>query len=383
MQVGAAQRRITVRSRTMIVAVVITTAVGAVAGSTAVSAAGFTCSNGPSYDVRSGDSWYGIADRVAVSVRSLVAANDTTISSVLTPGDRICLPDGADLAGACGSTYTVRSGDSWAAIGGRAGSTALAAAQANGVGLDALIHQGDVVCLPAGTSISGAGGSSSSSASSGATASSRSYTVARGDSWAAIASRAGVTMRSLLTVNGASSRDLLLPGDVLRLPEGASLASASSVRLQAAPTQGPCGYLDTWGAARSGGRSHQGTDIFPRAGNYVYAVVDGRLTDRVWDGAGRNAGNVWMLTGPDGTRYFYAHLADFAPDLQVGTKVRAGQIIGWVGTTGNASSPHLHFEIRPGGGGPVNPYPILRAQGGCNSGRPYTQPSGWVPDRIG
>lgn len=381
MQVGPRQRRVTVWSRTTVVAVAVAAAVGAAAGSRTVSAAGFTCSSGPSYSVRPGDSWYGVADRVDVSVRSLVEANDTTISSVLTPGDRICLPDGADLAGACRSTYTVRSGDSWAAIGGRAGSTALAAAQANGVGLDAVIHPGDVVCLPAGASVGSDGGSSVSPGSTRSSTSS--YTVVRGDSWAAIASRVGVSMRSLLAVNGADSRDLLLPGDVLGLPDGALFASATSVRLQAAPTQGPCGYLDTWGAARSRGRRHQGTDIFAGSGNYVYAVVDGRLTGRVWDGAGHNAGNAWTLTGADDTRYFYAHLADFAPGLRVRTMVRAGQIIGWVGTTGNASSPHLHFEIRPGGGGAVNPYPILRAQGGCNSGVPYTQPGGWVPDRIG
>ena len=187
-------------------------------------------------------------------------------------------------------------------------------------------------------------------------------------------------MRSLLAVNSAGSADGLMPGDVVALPEGADVPAAASVRLEAAPTQGPCGYADTWGAPRSGGRSHAGTDIFSRSGAYVYAVVDGRLTDRVWNGAGRNAGNAWTLTGPDGTRYFYAHLTDFAPEVGVGSYVEAGQIIGWLGGTGNASSPHLHFEIRPGGGAAVNPYGILRAQGGCNQGRPYTQPGGWVPD---
>jgi murein DD-endopeptidase MepM/ murein hydrolase activator NlpD len=377
MQVGVAVRRIAVWSAVG----VITAAVSAVAGSSSVSAAGFSCAAGSGYDVRSGDSWYGIADRVEVSVQSLVEANDTTISSVLTPGDRVCLPAGADARGACSNSYTVRSGDSWAAIGGQAGSTATAVAQANGVTSGATIHPGDVLCLPAGASIASSGDSSASSASAGAAGSS--YTVSRGDSWAAIASRADVTMRALLTANDASPGDMLLPGDVVRLPEGASLASVPSVRLQAAPTQGPCGFGDTWGDARSRGRSHQGTDIFPGSGNYVYAVVDGRLTGRMWDGAGRNAGNAWSLTGADGTRFFYAHLADFAPDLRVGSSVRAGQIIGWVGSTGNSSAAHLHFEVRPGGGSPVNPYPILRAQGGCNSGRPYTQPGGWVPDRLG
>jgi LysM repeat protein len=208
--------------------------------------------------------------------------------------------------------------------------------------------------------------------------------VVRGDSWSAIAVRADVSMRSLLNANGADARDLLLPGDAIRLPAGAKQPAASAatrVVLKAAPTQGPCGYGDTWGDARSRGRRHAGVDIFSGAGNYVYAVVDGKLSGRSWDGAGGNSGNAWMLTGANGNKFFYAHLSDFAPQLRVGSRVRAGQIIGWVGATGNASASHLHFEIRPGGGSPVNPYPILRAQGGCNNGRPYAQPGGWVPDR--
>jgi murein DD-endopeptidase MepM/ murein hydrolase activator NlpD len=379
MQVGAAVRRVAVWSSVAVVATAVT--IGS-APSTA-SASGFSCASAPGYDVRPGDSWYGIAERIEVSVRSLVDANGATLDSVLTPGDRLCLPAGTDPRRACADTYTIRHGDSWAAIGRRAGSTAGAVAGANGVDIDRAIHPGDVVCLPAGTSLAGASESSQLSDSSGSSRSSGgSYTVVRGDSWAVIAARAGVTMGALVAVNDAASTDLLLPGDALRLPEGADIVAAVSVRLDAAPTQGPCGYLDTWGDARGGARSHAGTDIFSGSGNYVYAVVDGRLTGRVWDGAGRNAGNAWTLTGPDNTRYFYAHLADFAPDLQVGSHVDAGEIIGWVGSTGNSSAAHLHFEVRPGGGPPVDPYPILRAQGGCNDGRPYTQPGGWVPDTI-
>lgn len=377
MQVGAAIRRVAVWSAVSFVA----GAASLVAVPSSVSASGFTCANGPGYDVRSGDSWYGIAARIEVSVRSLTDANGATLDAMLTPGDRLCLPSGADPSRACSNSYTVRSGDSWAAIGARAGSTAGAVAAANGVGIDRAIHPGDTVCLPAGTSLSG-GSASSSPGADGPTASVSTYTVVRGDSWAAIAARAGVSMRSLLSVNGADSGDLIVPGDVLQLPEGADIVTAASVRLEAAPTQGPCGFGDTWGDARSGGRSHAGSDIFPGAGNYVYAVVDGRLTGRIWNGAGRNAGNAWTLTGADNTRYFYAHLSDFAPDLRVGSTVRAGQILGWVGSTGNASAPHLHFEIRPGGGIAINPYPILRAQGGCNNGRPYTQPGGWVPETL-
>mgnify|MGYP003135262686 CR=1 FL=1 len=385
MQVGMKHRTRRRRAAISTGAAMLSAAVALVAAPASATASGFSCSAGLGYDVKSGDSWYGISGRLEVSARSLVDANGATLASPLVPGDRLCLPSGTDPTRACDATYSVRSGDSWAAIASRAGTSVSAVTGANGADADRMIHPGDVICLPGESSLGSDAASSTTGSSSSSTGSTGagSYTVRSGDSWSAIADRAGVSMRSLVAVNGTSSDDVLIPGDVLALPEGADVVAAVSVRLEAAPTQGPCGYGDTWGDARSGGRSHAGTDIFSGTGNYVYAVVDGRLTGRVWDGAGRNAGNAWTLTGADGTRYFYAHLSDFAPELGVGSRVEAGQIIGWLGGTGNASAPHLHFEVRPGGGIAVNPYPILRSQtGGCNDGRPYTQPGGWVPDPI-
>ena len=381
MLVGAERRH-----RAAFIAVGLIASIGAVAAApSAASAAGFSCSSGPSYDVVSGDSWFWIADKVDVGVTSLLDANEATADDLLLVGDRLCLPGGANAAAGCGQSYTVRSGDGWYRIADRSGVSVSALTAANGVTLDASLHPGDDVCLPNGATSSSASSSSSSSTSSSSSSSGgSSYTVARGDSWSAIADRAGVSMGALLSQNGASSGNLIVPGQVLRLPAGASQPStvdSSPVILGAAATQGPCGYADTWGQARSSTRRHQGVDIFPGNGAYVYAVVDGRLTSRVWDGAGRNSGNAWSLTGADDTRFFYAHLSGFAPDLRVGSTVRAGQIIGWVGSTGNSSAPHLHLEMRPRGGAAVNPYPTLRAQGaGCNDGRPYTQPGGWVPD---
>jgi murein DD-endopeptidase MepM/ murein hydrolase activator NlpD len=146
--------------------------------------------------------------------------------------------------------------------------------------------------------------------------------------------------------------------------------------------QGPCWFSDDWGDPRGAGRTHQGTDLFARVGSYVYAVVDGTLTRRAWDQPGLRSGNAWWLTAADGsgTYYFYAHLADFAPELEVGSRVEAGQIIGFMGNTGNSAFPHLHFEMHPGGGAAVNPYPLLRSLGGCKTGEQYRQPGGWIPD---
>lgn len=116
-------------------------------------------------------------------------------------------------------------------------------------------------------------------------------------------------------------------------------------------------FADTWGAARSGGRRHQGTDIFAAHGSPVYAVVSGRVRT----GYNRLGGIVLYLNGDDGHEYYYAHNASNVAGN--GQRVAVGELIARVGKTGNASrtAPHVHFELHPGGGSPVNPYPFLRS----------------------
>lgn len=385
MLVGAELRRMI--ARTISVATLVATSVIVVSGAAPVSAS-FSCSSGaPVYTVRAGDGWFGIADRVGVARADLLDVNGATVDDTLVAGDRLCLPAGADLAAACGNSYTVATGDSWFGIASRAGTTGAALLAANGASADLALHPGDRICLPDGVAAP-SGSSGSGPAMAGATASGRTYTVARGDSWFAIANRAEVTMTALLDVNDAEAGTVLVPGEQIALPSGSKnpgrSAGSATVSLEALPTQGPCWYADTWMAPRSGGRRHEGVDLFTKNGEYVYAVVDGVLTDRAWDQPDRRAGNAWTLTSADGsgTWFFYAHLADFAPGLKVGSRVRAGQIIGFVGQTGNAAAVHLHFEVHPNDGDPVNPYPIIRAAGGCNRDTPYTQPGGWVPEVL-
>jgi murein DD-endopeptidase MepM/ murein hydrolase activator NlpD len=367
---------------------VLTCSAAVVAGATTASAAS-ECANG-SYRVRAGDGWFAIARRVVVEVDALLAANDAAVDDLLVVGDEVCLPSGADLVAACtGASYSVRRGDGWFVIAQRHGVEVTELLAVNGAGLDRAIHPGTALCLPAGAATDpGAAAAASPTGGGGANggATTASYTVVRGDSWSRIADAAAVTMGRLLSVNDATTADLLRPGDVIVLPAGAKTpappAAATTVELSALPSQGPCWYGDTWLAPRGNGRSHLGVDVFTLRGQYVYAVVDGRLTSRSWEQPGSRSGNAWMLTGADGSRFFYAHLSDFAPDLSVGSRVKAGQIIGWVGSTGNTTADHLHFEVHPRGGAAVNPYPILRANGGCNRGTPYTQPGGWVPEPV-
>jgi peptidoglycan LD-endopeptidase LytH len=121
----------------------------------------------------------------------------------------------------------------------------------------------------------------------------------------------------------------------------------------------PYSYVDSWGAARSGGRSHQGTDVMAPYGAQVYAYTAGVVSR---ESTSVNGGLQLYLQGDNGVEYFYAHLSRYA--VPAGTRVRAGQLVAYNGNSGNApaNAPHVHFEVHPGGPGstPVNPYPYVQ-----------------------
>lgn len=120
------------------------------------------------------------------------------------------------------------------------------------------------------------------------------------------------------------------------------------------PVQGPRAFSNDWGNPRSGGRRHKGNDIFAPTGTPVVAPVGGSVAQH---NSGLGGKSVW-LRGSDGNTYYGAHLSRFG----LAGSVSQGQIVGYVGATGNArgGSAHLHFEIHPGGGAAVNPYGTLR-----------------------
>jgi murein DD-endopeptidase MepM/ murein hydrolase activator NlpD len=141
---------------------------------------------------------------------------------------------------------------------------------------------------------------------------------------------------------------LLLPTQIARL-------------LAPFPVVGPANYSDDWGAPRHvpSYHPHAGTDIFAQHGTPVIASFDGVIAK-----IGRDTtigGNSLRLVLPDGTFLYYAHLAGFARSIEEGAAVRQGDVLGFVGDTGNArgTPPHLHFEIHPGGGEPTPPVPYL------------------------
>jgi murein DD-endopeptidase MepM/ murein hydrolase activator NlpD len=114
---------------------------------------------------------------------------------------------------------------------------------------------------------------------------------------------------------------------------------------------------DSWHAPRSGGRLHEGQDIFASRGTAVRSATEGYVV-RV--GETPLGGKTVWVAGAGGRNYYYAHLDSFAPGLAVGDYVTAESALGYVGTTGNAAggAPHLHFGVYTPGG-VLDPLPLL------------------------
>lgn len=125
--------------------------------------------------------------------------------------------------------------------------------------------------------------------------------------------------------------------------------------------------VDTWGDARGEGRTHKGVDIMAPHGAPVRAAVSGHIEKLTR--SGRGGLSIYLRDARGELIYAYNHLQGYEERLREGDKVVQGQLIGFVGSTGNATAPHLHFEIQRTARGrwsgeAINPYPALR------SGRP-------------
>jgi murein DD-endopeptidase MepM/ murein hydrolase activator NlpD len=130
------------------------------------------------------------------------------------------------------------------------------------------------------------------------------------------------------------------------------------------PVDGPVDFSPTWGEERPWGRSHKGADLHADAGTPLVAVESGTVLQSGWHWQG--GFGVWLAGYYSGDVYYYAHLSWIAPGIRVGAAIEVGDLLGGVGSTGNATSPHLHFGWIPGEAGDwadltglADPYPLL------------------------
>ena len=127
----------------------------------------------------------------------------------------------------------------------------------------------------------------------------------------------------------------------------------------ACPVAGAVSFSDTWGAPRSGGRTHKGVDMMAARGTPIVAIYEGTISRISTSNLG---GKQVYLRTSNGDEFFYAHL-DAYGNIARGQQVAEGYVVGYNGSTGNAPDwlPHLHFEYHPGGGSAVNPYPLVKS----------------------
>lgn len=158
------------------------------------------------------------------------------------------------------------------------------------------------------------------------------------------------------------------PGDASDSARARSKTSVAKPSGLVIPVSGVAAdaLVDTYADARSQGRSHDAIDIMAPAGTPVLAVADGHV-EKLFT-SDRGGLTIYQFEPSGRHAYYYAHLQSYAPGLHEKQQVRQGEVIGYVGSTGNASpeAPHLHFAIFVLGpekqwwkGTAINPYPLL------------------------
>jgi LysM repeat protein len=314
--------------------------------------------------VAPGESLFRIAAGYGITIANLTKANQLSNPNLIYPGQKLVIPGSTGSGGSSGSggsgsssggsdsngssqkpdgTYT-RSGRSH--IVKRGETLEEIAAQYRGVKVKDIAKANGITnnVIYTGTRLFLDGPAHTATGTSG----SGDYTVQRGDRLGDIASRYGTSISKIASSNGISNVNLIRAGQKLVVPGGGKtwvcpVANAS--------------FFNDWGFPRAGGtRFHEGNDLFTKYGSPIRAPVSGTVKFKT----GILGGLQFNLKGSDGVEYIGSHLDSKKTD----GKVSAGDVIGYVGTSGNAQGthPHLHFGMYLGGLA-INPYPTLIANG--------------------
>ena len=356
------------------------------------------------YTVKRGDTLSEIARDHNVSLSDVIELNELSNPDLIHPGERILIP-GVD--GSVEQVHVVDQGETLNEIASVYGATASAIAEANSLTNPNLILPGQEVLIPT-TRKKSSGGSSSSSGDGESESSpsrsgrfhivqrgesldsiagqysgvspddiaaangivngtvytgtrlfldgpafvgeggggSASYVVQSGDRLGDIAAKYDTNISALADLNGLSDINLIRAGQELAVPGGSNWVC---------PVDGGR-YFNDWGFPRGGSRFHEGNDIFAERGTPVRAPVSG--TVELIEGT--VGGLQFNLYGSDGIKYLGSHLDASGETGDVG----AGDVIGYVGTSGNAqgTNPHLHFGMYRDGAA-INPHPSLVSNG--------------------
>lgn len=230
---------------------------------------------------------------------------------------------------AAADIYVVEPGDSLGVIAARAGTTTSRLAAINGIADPNHIYPGQIL----------------------STNEPARYGVRNGDTLSSIAANNGLSTTYLAALNGISNPNAIYAGQVLVLTGPLPVAKTVTMDIEC-PVPG-ASFVNDFGYVRPDSTAHAGVDLFADRGTPIVAPVSGLVA---WD-PNPSGGKALHLYGDDGVRYYGAHLDRYGDNGYVD----AGDVIGYVGNTGDAvtTSPHLHFEMHPGSGLTMSPYPSL------------------------
>lgn len=303
--------------------------------------------------VGKGDTLYEISLQYGVSIEALIAYNDLA-GTVIHPGQVLQLAAGDSAPDPL--TVTLGAGDSLWLLARRYGTTVAAIAAANNISASATLQVGASLTIPgqyAGNDVDVGGPAPVE------------VVVARGDTLWAIAQRYDSNVSALMSANGLTSQDLHV-GQRLRIVSGAEVRATRAAEPRpiissaaGAPMIWPAeGSITSRFGYRqlrvSGSNFHTGLDIDGDTGDPILNAVAGVVTHAGWRGG---YGNLVVVSNGN-TEYFYAHASEVL--VSEGQEVVVGQLIARVGSTGNSTGSHLHFEVRVDGD-PVDPLPILES----------------------
>ncbi len=299
--------------------------------------------------VSKGESLNRIAAAYGLSASAIAESNSLPNPNLIQPGQELVIPavrknaavaaapaSGVDSEGGSGRSgefHIVARGETLEAIAGKYSLSPDALASANGI-VNGKVYTGTRLFLDGPAFVGeGSGGSGT-------------YVVQKGDRLGDIAAKYGTNISTLADLNGLSDVDNIRSGQTLAVPGGSSWIC---------PVEGGR-YFNDWGFPRGGSRFHEGNDVFADLGSPVRAPVSG--TVELIEGA--IGGLQFNLLGSDGIKYLGSHLNEAGKTGEVS----AGDVIGYVGTSGNAqgTTPHLHFGMYRDGVA-INPNPSLTSNG--------------------
>ena len=260
---------------------------------------------------------------------------------------------------AASSSYTLKRGDTLSRVASKFKIPVAALVAANDIANPNKVREGQKLTVPdkKAAQVAAAKPIASAAAEAAPSDGSKVYEVRAGDTLGSIAKRFDTTVADLVARNGLKGPTAIIrEGKSLNLPASAVNVPAKEAPLCPVRGANKWDFSNSYGSPREGSRSHAGNDLFAKRGTPVVAGVDGTI--RAVQGG--RAGIGYYLDGVDGVTYYGAHMN--SRSVADGASVKRGDVIGTVGTTGNAGGTphHLHFEIKPGNGASIDPYPLLR-----------------------